>query len=126
MDGFQWLLFFLFIQVIHFLGTWKLYRAAGENPWKAIVPVYNAIVLLKILHRPKWWVLLLFLPVINLMMFMVLWVDTVKHFGKNSPLHGVIAVLSLGLFIYTVNYQKNPKYIADKSIVLFGLIGCHF
>ena len=117
MDGFQWLLFFLFIQVIHFLGTWKLYRAAGENPWKAIVPVYNAIVLLKILHRPKWWVLLLFLPVINLMMFMVLWVDTVKHFGKNSPLHGVIAVLSLGLFIYTVNYQKNPKYIADKSMI---------
>ena len=117
MDGFQWLLFFLFIQVIHFLGTWKLYRAAGENPWKAIVPVYNAIVLLKILHRPKWWVLLLFLPVINLMMFMVLWVDTIKHFGKNSPLHGVIAVLSLGLFIYTVNYQKNPKYIADKSMI---------
>ena len=117
MDGFQWLLFFLFIQVIHFLGTWKLYRAAGENPWKAIVPVYNAIVLLKILHRPKWWVLLLFLPVINLMMFMVLWVDTVKHFGKNSPLHGVIAVLSLGLFIYTLNYQKNPKYIADKSMI---------
>ena len=117
MDGFQWLLFFLFIQLIHFLGTWKLYKAAGEDPWKAIVPVYNAIVFLKILHRPKWWVLLLFLPVINLMMFMVLWVDTVKHFGKNSPLHGVIAVLSLGLFIYTVNYQKNPKYIADKSMI---------
>ena len=48
---------------------------------------------------------------------MVLWVDTVKYFGKNSPLHGVIAVLSLGLFIYTVNYQKNPKYIADKSMI---------
>ena len=118
MNEFQWLLFFLSIQVIHFLGTWKLYIAAGEDPWKAIIPVYNAIIFLKILHRPKWWVLLLFLPVINLMMFMVLWVDTVKHFGKNRPTDGVLAILSLGLFIYTINYQKNPKYISDGSMII--------
>ena len=118
MNEFQWILFFLSIQVIHFLGTWKLYIAAGEDPWKAIIPVYNAIIFLKILHRPKWWVLLLFLPVINIMMFMVLWVDTVKHFGKNSPTDGVLAILSLGLFIYTINYQKNPKYISDGSMII--------
>ena len=118
MNEFQWLLFFLSIQVIHFLGTWKLYIAAGEDPWKAIIPVYNAIIFLKILHRPKWWVLLLFLPVINLMIFMVLWVDTVKHFGKNSPTDGVLAILSLGLFIYTINYQKNTKYISDGSMII--------
>ncbi len=118
MNEFQWVLFFLSIQVIHFLGTWKLYIAAGEDPWKAIIPVYNAIVFLKILHRPSWWVLLLFLPIINLMMFMVLWVDTVKHFGKNSTTDGVLAILSLGLFIYTINYQKNPKYISDESMIV--------
>ena len=118
MNEFQWILFFLSIQVIHFLGTWKLYKTAGEDPWKAIVPVYNAIIFLKILHRPKWWVLLLFLPVINIMMFMVLWVDTAKHFGKNSPTDGLLTILSLGFFIYTINYQKNPKYISDKSMIV--------
>jgi len=118
MNEFQWILFFLFIQVIHFLGTWKLYKSAGEDPWKAIVPVYNAIVFLKILHRPKWWVLLLFLPVINLMIFMVLWVDTAKHFGKNTPTDGILAILSLGFFIYTINYQKSPKYISNGSMII--------
>ena len=115
MNGIQWILFILIIQIVHFLGTWKLYKAAGEAPWKAIIPVYNAIVLLKIIHRPKWWVFLLFLPVINLMMFMVLWIDTVKHFGKNKPVDGLIAVLSLGFYIYTLNYQKNPEYIDDTA-----------
>jgi len=115
MNGFQWILFILIIQIVHFLGTWKLYKAAGEAPWKAIVPVYNAIVLLKIIHRPKWWVFLLFLPVINLMMFMVLWIDTVKHFGKNKPVDGLIAILSLGFYIYTLNYQKKPVYIDDTA-----------
>jgi signal peptidase I len=118
MNEFQWILFFLSIQIIHFLGTWKLYKTAGEDPWKAIVPVYNAIIFLKILHRPKWWVLLLFLPVINIMMFMVLWVDTAKHFGKNTPTDGLLTILSLGFFIYTINYQKNPKYISDKSMIV--------
>ena len=118
MNEFQWILFFLSIQLIHFFGTWKLYRTAGEDPWKAIVPVYNAIIFLKILHRPKWWVLLLFLPVINIMMFMVLWVDTAKHFGKNTPIDGLLTILSLGFFIYTINYQKNPKYISDKSMIV--------
>jgi len=117
MNEFEWVVFFLFIQFIHFLGTWKLYISAGERPWKAIIPIYNAIIFLKILHRPKWWVLLLFLPVINLMIFMVLWVDTVKHFGKTSPMDGVIAILTLGFFIYTINYQKSPKYSLDKSMI---------
>jgi len=115
MSEIQWILFALLLQVVHFLGTWKLYKAAGEQAWKAIVPVYNAVVFLKILHRPKWWVVLLFFPVINLMMFMVLWVDTAKHFGKNKPIDGVIAILSLGFYLYTLNYQNNPQYISDKS-----------
>ena len=50
MSGIQWILFALVIQVIHFLGTWKLYKAAGEKPWKALVPVYNAFVLFKIIN----------------------------------------------------------------------------
>ena len=117
MSGLQWVVFILIIQVIHFLGTWKLYKAAGEAPWKAIVPIYNAIILFKIINRPRWWVLLLFLPVINLMMFMVLWIDTVKYFGKNKIIDGVLAVASLGFYIYVINYQKTPKYISDKKLI---------
>ena len=117
MSIFEWIQFFLLVQIIHFLGTWRLYIAANEPAWKSIVPIYNAIIFFKILHRPKWWVLLLFLPVINLLIFMVIWVDTTKHFNKNKLVHGAIAILSLGFYIYSINYQKNPKYISDKSLI---------
>ena len=43
MTTYQWFVFFLFIQVIHFLGTWKLYEAAGRKKWEAAIPVYNAL-----------------------------------------------------------------------------------
>ena len=58
----QWLIFFIVIQVIHFIGTWKLYEKAGRKWWEAVIPIYNGIVLMSIINRPKWWVILLFIP----------------------------------------------------------------
>ena len=71
----QWFIFILIIQVIHGLGTWKLYIKAGRQAWEAFVPAYNGIVLMKIINRPWWWVILLFLPIVNLIMFAVVWVE---------------------------------------------------
>ena len=65
----QWFIFFLAVQVIHYLGTWKLYQKAGRKPWEAAVPVYNAVVLMRIIRKPRWWVILLFIPIVNLIMF---------------------------------------------------------
>ena len=45
----QWFIFFLVIQGIHGLGTWKLYTIAGRQAWEAFIPVYNAVILMKII-----------------------------------------------------------------------------
>ncbi len=50
MTLYLWFVFFFAVQVIHFLGTWKLYQAAGRKSWEAAVPVYNSIVLMKIIQ----------------------------------------------------------------------------
>ncbi len=80
----QCLIFILSVQVIHALGTWKLYVKAGRKAWESIVPIYNAIVLMQIINRPKWWVVLLFVPIINLLMFPIIWIETIRSFGRNS------------------------------------------
>ncbi len=112
----QWVLFFFLIQVVHFLGTWKLYRAAGFNFWQALIPVYNAYVLMQIIRRPKWWVLLLFVPTINLIIFPVIWVETLRSFGWNSTKNTMLVIVSAGLYIYALNYSDNPKYIPNRSL----------
>jgi signal peptidase I len=109
-------IFFLIVQVLHFAGTWKLYIKAGRKPWEAIVPVYNAIVLMKIINRPAWWVILLFIPVINLLMFPVIWVETARSFGKNSNTDTLLAIISLGFYNYYLNYVANVTYIEDRSL----------
>lgn len=113
----EWFIFFLIIQIIHFIGTWKLYIKAGRKAWEAIIPVYNAIVLMQIINRPKWWVILLFLPVINQIMFIVVWVETIRSFGKNRIIDTCLVVLSLGLYIGYLNYSSDKlEYIRDRSL----------
>ncbi|WP_422860370.1 signal peptidase I [Flagellimonas sp. S174] len=116
MNGTQWLVFILIIQVIHFLGTWKLYVKAGRKAWEAAIPVYNGVILMKIINRPWWWVLLLFIPIINLLMFPVVWVETIRSFGKNKIWDTWLAILTLGFYIYYINYIEDVTYIEDRSL----------
>jgi signal peptidase I len=53
-------------------GLWKIFEKAGEQGWKALVPVYNYYIWLKILKRPWWWVFILIIPGVGFMMMMVM------------------------------------------------------
>ncbi len=44
---------------------WIIYLKAGKSGWEAIIPVYNIVVLLKIIGKPWWWILLLIIPILN-------------------------------------------------------------
>lgn len=116
MTVFQWFIFFLVIQVIHFLATWKLYQKAGRKSWEAAIPVYNAIILMKIINRPTWWTILLFVPVVNLIMIPVVWVETIRSFGKNSTLDTVLVLVTLGFYIFYINYTQDVTYITNRSL----------
>lgn len=113
----QWLIFFLIVQVIHGLGTWKLYEKAGRKRWEAFVPVYNAIVLMRIIGRPTLWTLLLFVPIINLIMFPVVWVETLRSFGRKSTADTWLGIFTFGFYLYYINYTQDVNYISDRSLV---------
>lgn len=112
----QWFLFFLAIQIIHFLGTWKLYQKAGRKAWEAAIPIYNGIVLMQIIKRPKWWIILLFIPIINLLMFPVIWIETIRTFGFYKKIDSFLVIATLGLYIFYINYTKDVTFNEDRSL----------
>lgn len=112
----QWLIFFLVIQVFHGLATWKLYIKAGKNAWEAFVPVYNAVILMKIINRPWWWTILLFLPIVNLIMLPVIWVETARSFGRHSNLDTFLAIITLGFYNFYLNYVADVNHIEDRDL----------
>ena len=112
----EWFIFFLVIQVIHFAGTWKLYLRANRKAWEAAIPIYNAVILMKIINRPKWWVILLFIPVINQLMFPILWIETARSFGFNKRKDTALVLLTLGFYLFFINYATNSTYKLNRSL----------
>ena len=104
------------IQVIHFAGTWKLYQRANRKAWEAAIPIYNAVILMKIINRPKWWVILLFIPVINQLMFPMLWIETARSFGFNKRKDTALVLLTLGFYLFFINYATNSTYKLNRSL----------
>jgi signal peptidase I len=115
MEMTSWIITVLIISTIHAICTWKLYTKAGRKAWEAYVPVYNGIVLMQMINRPKWWVLLLFLPVINLLILPVIWIETLRTFGKKSTADMWLGVLTFGLYVGYVNYTQDVSYEAERD-----------
>ncbi|WP_179316992.1 signal peptidase I [Winogradskyella undariae] len=112
----QWFIFIVIIQIIHGLGTWKLYIKAGKKPWEAFVPIYNAVVLMKIISRPWWWVILMFLPIVNLIMIPASWVETARAYGKDTKLDALLCIVTLGFYLYYLNYVADVNYIENRVL----------
>jgi|HubBroStandDraft_4_1064222.scaffolds.fasta_scaffold1125504_1 hypothetical protein len=67
--------------ILYVAGLWKTFAKAGEPGWAAIVPIYNAIVILKLGGKPWWWVLI---PVVGPIMLIIAQIELAKRFGKGA------------------------------------------
>jgi len=63
-------------------GLWKIFTKAGQPGWAAIVPFYNAYILCLIAGKPAWWLILFFIPIANIVVSIIVWVEVAKRFGK--------------------------------------------
>lgn len=105
------------LQLIHFIGTWRLYKKAGRKIWEAIFPIYSIWVMLKIIYRPTWWIILFFLPVISVIMYGILWVEFIFYFYKQRKKEIILVLFTFGLYIIYINYIPNIKY---KKLINFN------
>ena len=78
-----WLLYVAFI-VVYLVAAWIVYTKAGEEGWKALIPIYNIWVLLKIVGRPGWWLILFLIPFVNFVIWIIVSIDLAKSFGKGT------------------------------------------
>ncbi len=89
---------YLAILVLWVAGMWKVFEKAGEPGWAAIVPIYNMVVLLKIVGRPIWWIILLLIPFVSFIIWIVLCFDVAKRFGKGAGMAIGLAILPFIFF----------------------------
>ena len=110
----EWIYFFLIYNGLIFAGSQKLFRLAGVPGWHAVIPFYNIIKHLDIIQRPRWWILLVFIPVINLLMIPVVWVEFIKRFNHNSKIDRVLVILTLGFYFFYISYVSSKTKLVKE------------
>jgi hypothetical protein len=98
----------LAIFVLIVAGFWKVFTKAGQPGWAAIIPIYNIFILCKIVGRPWWWVILCFIPLINLIALAVLSMDVAKSFGKGVLF--AVGLFFLGPIFYCILGFGSAQY----------------
>jgi len=69
--------------VLFIASGWKIFTKAGQPGWGALVPIYNALLLVRIVGRPDIWVLFCLIPLVNTVIGIILAIDLAKSFGKD-------------------------------------------
>jgi hypothetical protein len=78
------ILIYVAIIVLVIAGFWQVFTKAGEAGWKSIIPIWNIIVLLRIIGRPVWWIILFLIPLVGLVISLIVCLDLAKSFGKGN------------------------------------------
>jgi hypothetical protein len=70
-------------------GLWKTFVKAGQPGWGAIIPFYNIYLMIKVAGRPGWWLILYFIPFVNIVIQLIVSIDIAKNFGHGAG-YGVL------------------------------------
>lgn len=100
---------FFLVAVLVIIGWWKIFEKADEAGWKALIPIYNAIVLLRIAGKPWWWILLLLIPFVNLVVLIIWYVELARSFGKGAGF--AIGMVFLPFIFLLILAFGDSKYV---------------
>ncbi len=84
----------LAIGILVIIAKWRVYEKAGQPGWAVLIPFYNFYVMLKIVGKPGWWLIWIFIPPAYFVVY--IWTTNLlsKSFGKD-------VAFTLGLIFLT-------------------------
>lgn len=85
----------LAVGVLAIVIMWKVFTKAGKPGWASIIPIYNTIVMLQIAGMSPWMVLLMLVPVANVVVMILMYVNLAKAFGKSGGFAVGLILLNL-------------------------------
>ena len=85
-------LIYLAFLVFEIAALWLVFVKAGRPGWGAIIPFYNVYLICKVAKRPGWWMILFLIPLVNIVIAFIVFIDMAKAFGKSTGF-GVLLTL---------------------------------
>ena len=94
-------LLLLFTTVLMVASTWRVLQKGGQPGWGCLIPVYNLLLMTRLTGMAWWWVLLTFIPLVNIAagiaLGIVLPIRLGRCFGKGTA-------FGLGLIFFPIAF----------------------
>ncbi len=108
--GIMFVLFIIFV-----IGLWRTFEKAQQPGWGALIPVYNVYLLIRIAGRPGWWLLLLFVPLVNVVVWAIVTMEIAQAFGK-TPAWGLVMLFLLNGLGFLILGFGDAEYVGPPSV----------
>ncbi len=102
----------LAIAVFAIVCMWKIFTKAGQPGWASIIPFYNYYVLFEIAWGNGLLFLLMFIPVANFVVMIILWVKLSQSFGYSAAF--AIGLLFLPIIFLPILAFGSSRYIGPQ------------
>jgi hypothetical protein len=99
--------------ILMIASMWTIFSKAGKPGWAALVPIYNLIVLLDIVGKPWWWLLLMFIPIVNFVVIIMIYHNLSLSFGKGAGF--TVGLILLGIVFLPLLAFGDAEYVGTNG-----------
>lgn len=98
------------------IGMYGMFKKAGIEPWKALVPFYNTWCIVEKTNIRKVWFWLQFIPIAG--QFITIWITIifVMHFAKFSLIDHTLTVFFPFLYFPYLGFSKDVRYAGHEAV----------
>ena len=102
------IILWIVMTVVLIVANWKIFTKAGKPGWAILIPIYNIIVMVQIIKKPLWWVIMIFIPFVNVVFCILILYNMVLKFGQ--PGWHVVLALFIGIIYYPYLAFSKAEY----------------
>ncbi len=107
----------LLLVVLPAIGLYGMFKKAGVQAWKALVPFYNVWIMVELAGMKRYWFFLQFIPIVGWFITVAILIDFVKTFGKFAFWEHALTVLLPFLFFVYIGFNQTDKYLGADSVI---------
>ena len=103
----------LAVAIVAIIAQWKIFTKAGKPGWAAIIPFYNMYTLFEVAGMNGWMFLLMLIPIVNIIIMIMLYVNLAKSFGKSTGF--AVGLIFLNFIFMLILGFGSDQYVGNKN-----------
>jgi hypothetical protein len=81
----------------------------------ALIPIANLILLLQLAGKPLWWIILMLIPLVNIVIFVIIWMEICEKRGKPKWWGVLMMVPIANIIVFLILSFGNGAAVAKAA-----------